>query len=59
MRKYNVEMRINNEECFDNWIGDHIEAETEEEAIVFAKAWLVEHGFDCDVDDLEYRILEY
>ena len=58
MRKYNVEMRRNNEECFDNWIGDYIEAETKEEALVLAKAWIVEHGFDGEVTDLEYSVKE-
>ena len=58
MKKYNVEMRRNNEECFDNWIGDYIEVETEEEALVLAKAWLLEHGYGDGVNDIEYLVNE-
>ena len=58
MRKYNVEMRRNNEE-FDNWIGDYIEAETEEEALELAIAWLKEHGYDEEILDIDFQVSEY
>lgn len=58
-RKYNVEMRANNEDCFDNWIGDYIEAETEEEALVLSIAWLKEHGYDENISEIEFQVSEY
>lgn len=51
-RKYNVEMRASNEVCFDNWIGDYIEAETEEEALVLSIAWIKEHGYDREISEI-------
>ena len=44
---------------FDNWIDDYIEAETEYEALVLAKQWLIDHGYDADVDDLIYKISQF
>ena len=43
-------------EDFDNWIGDYIEAETEEEAVELAKQWLVDNGYEEDVEELEYSV---
>ncbi len=37
MKKYNAEMRRDYTEDFENWVGDYIEAESEEEAIEIAK----------------------
>ena len=46
-------------EIFDNYVGDYIEAETEEEAVELYKAWLIENGCDPEeVDDYEYQIKE-
>ena len=59
MRKYNVEMRRNYTEDFDNWIGDYIEVETEEEAVELAKQWLIDNGYDGDVEKLEYQVSEF
>lgn len=59
MKKYIVEIRKSYNDDYDNWIGDYIEAETEEEALEFAKAWLKENGYDGDVEDLDYRVSEY
>ena len=56
MKKYNVEMRKDYTEDFDNWAGDYIEAESEEEAIELAKQWLIDNGYDGDVEELEYRV---
>ena len=44
---------------FDNWLDDYIEAETEYEAMVLAKQWLIDHGYDGDVDDLIYKISQF
>jgi hypothetical protein len=59
MKKYDVEMRTDNTQDFDNWVGDYTVAETEEEAIELVKAWLIENGYKEDVDDLEYQVTEY
>lgn len=59
MKKYNVEMRRNYNEDFCNWIGDCIEAESEEEAIELAKQWLIDNGTDEDVEDLEYQASDF
>lgn len=58
MKKYNVEMRRNYTEDFDNWICDYTEAETEEEALELAKQWLIDNGYDGDVEELEYQVSE-
>lgn len=59
MKKYNVEMRTDNAQDFDNWVGDYTVAETEEEAIELAKQWLIDNGYEGDVDELEYQVSEY
>lgn len=59
MKKYNVETRRDYTEIFDNWVGDYIEAENEEEAIEIAKQWLIDNGYDGDVEELEYKVSEY
>lgn len=56
MKKYNVEMRKDYTEDFGNWAGDYIDAESEEEAIEIAKQWLIDNGYDGDVEALEYVI---
>lgn len=59
MKKWNVESRRDYTEIFENYVGDYIEAETEEEAIEIYKAWLIENGCDPEeVDDYEYQIKE-
>ena len=59
MKKWNVESRRDYTEIFDNYVGDYIEAETEEEAVEPYKAWLIENGCDPEeVDDYEYQIKE-
>lgn len=60
MMKWRVESRRDYTEIFDNYVGDYIEAETEEEAIELYKAWLVENG--CDVEEVEgyeYQVTEW
>lgn len=59
MKKYNVETRRDYNEDFDNWIGDYIEAETEEEAVELAKQWLIDNGTDEDVEELQYQVSEF
>ena len=59
MKKYNVEMRKDYTEIFDNWVGDYTESENEEEAIEIAKQWLIDNGYDGDVEELEYKVSEY
>lgn len=60
MKKYNVEMRRNYKESFDNWIEDYVPAESKEEAIELAKSWLVENGMDPDdVEELEFQVSEW
>ena len=59
MKKWNVESRRDYTEVFDNYVGDYIEAETEEEAVEIYKDWLIENGCDPEeVDDYEYQIKE-
>jgi hypothetical protein len=58
MKKYNVVMRESYAELFDNWVGDYTEAENEAEAIALVKDWLNDHGYDGDVDGLEFRVSE-
>lgn len=57
--RYVVEMKRSYNDDFDNWLDDYIEAETEYEALVLAKQWLIDHGYDGDVDDLIYKISEF
>lgn len=52
-------MRTDYTEDFQNWIDDYTEAETEEEAIELAKQWLVDNGYEGDVEELEYQVSEY
>ena len=59
MKKYNVEIRRDYTEDFDNWICDYIEAETKEEAIELAKQWLIDNGTDEDVEELQYQVSEF
>lgn len=60
MKKYNVEMRKNYTDAFDNWIEDYVPAESKEEAIELAKSWLVENGMDQDeVEELEFQVSEW
>lgn len=58
MKKYNVEIVTHGgyDDYIDNWIGDYIDAESEEEAIEIAKQWLIDNGYDDDVEALEYVI---
>ena len=59
MKKWNVESRRDYTEIFDNYVGDYIEAETEEEAVELYKVWLIENGCDPEeVDDYEYQTKE-
>lgn len=56
MTRYNVESRRDYTEIFDNYIGDYIEANSEEEAIEYAKQWLIENGMEPEeVEELEFR----
>ena len=52
-------MKRSYNDYFDNWLDDYIEAETEYEALVLAKQWLIDHGYDGDVDDLIYKISQF
>lgn len=59
MKKYNVEMRTNNTEEFQNWLNDYVPAENEVEALELAKQWLIDNGYNGDPEtDLEYSIEE-
>ena len=44
MKRFMVESRRSYEDIFDNYAGDYIVAETEEEAIEYYKEWLAENG---------------
>lgn len=60
MKKFMVESRRDYTEIFDNYVGDYIYAETEEEAIECYKEWLVENGCDLEeVEEYEYQVREY
>ena len=60
MKKWMVESRKDYTEVFDNYVGDYIEAETEEEAVEFAKAYFIENGCDPEeVEEWEYQVKEY
>lgn len=52
-------MRKDYNEDFDNWNGDYIDAETEEEALELSKQWLIDNGYDGDVEALEYKVSEF
>ena len=59
MKNFNVESRRNYTEIFDNYVGDYILAETEEEAIELYKAFLVENGCDPEeAEEYEYQAKE-
>ena len=56
MTRYNVEMRKSYNDIFDNYVGDYIEANSEEEAIEYAKQWLIENGMEPEeVEEWEFR----
>lgn len=55
---YNVEVRENNTQEFDNRVGDYTEAETKEEAIELVKQWLIDNGYTDDVEELEFNVEE-
>lgn len=60
MKKWMVESRKDYTEIFDNYAGDYIEAETEEEAVELYKSWLVENGYDPEeIEEWEYQEKEY
>lgn len=60
MKDWNVESRRNYTEVFDNYCGDYITADTEEEAVDLYKAWLIENGCDPEeVEEYEYQVSEY
>lgn len=60
MKRFMVESRRSYEDIFDNYAGDYIVAETEEEAIEYYKEWLVENGVSKEeIDDYDYQVREY
>ena len=60
MKKWMVESRKYYTEIFDNYAGDYIEADNEEEAIELYKAWLIENGCDPEeIEEREYQAKEY
>lgn len=60
MKKWMVESRKNYTDIFDNYCGDYIEAEGEEEAVELYKAWLIENGCDPEeIKEWEYQAKEY
>lgn len=59
MKKYNVEIRKDCNEEFDNWADDFTEAENAEEAVELVKQWLIDNGYDPDdVENLMFRAIE-
>lgn len=60
MKRFMVESRRSYEDIFDNYAGDYIVAETEEEAIEYYKEWLAENGVSKEeIDDYDYQVREY
>lgn len=60
MTKYRVESRRDYTENFDNYVGDYIVSETEEEAVELYKQCLVENGCTVEeVEEYEYRVSEW
>ena len=59
MKKYIVEFRENYTDIFDNWLEDYVEAENETEALELAKQWLIDNGYEGDVNDLDYKVSEW
>lgn len=58
--KYVVEQRPDYLSLFDNYVGDYITADSEEEAIEIAKQCLVDCGCEREyVDDWEYKVSPY
>lgn len=55
---YDVEVRQNNTQEFDNWVGDYTEAEAIEEAIELVKQWLIDNGYTGDVEELDFNVEE-
>lgn len=59
MKRYVVVSRRDYTEIFDNYVGDFIWAENEDEALDFYKAWLIENGCDPEeVEEMEFRVKE-
>lgn len=59
MKKYIVEFRENYTDIFDNWLEDYVEAENEIEALELAKQWLIDNGYEGNVNDLDYKVSEW
>ena len=60
MKRFMVESRRSYEDIFDNYAGDYIVAETEEEAIEYYKERLAENGVSKEeIDDYDYQVREY
>ena len=60
MKRFMVESRRSYEDIFDNYVGDYIVAETEEEAVEYYKEWLSENGVDKqEIEEYEYQVREY
>lgn len=59
MKKYIVEFRENYTDIFDNWLEDYVEADNELEALELAKQWLIDNGYQGDVNDLDYKVSEW
>ena len=60
VKKFNVESRKDYTEIFDNYCGDYVVAETEEEAIELYKQRLIENGCESEeVEEYEYNVSEY
>lgn len=56
MKHFTVESRMYPADCFDNYVGGYIVAETEEEAIRHYQDWLLENGLDPEeIQAMEYR----
>lgn len=59
MKKYVVESRRDYTECFDNYVGDYVFAETEVEAAELYKQWLIDNGCDPEeAEEFEYQVIE-
>lgn len=60
MKKFIVESRRDCNEIYDNYYGDFIEAETEEEAIDLYISWLIENGCEPDeIEEWQYQAIDY
>ena len=59
MNRYTVESRRDYTEIFDNYVGDFVYAETEDEAIELVKEYYIENGCNQDdVEEMEFRVIE-